>query len=258
MTMMHEKGSTMDYQEAVTAAAGALQRGEAADWELAQLTFEHTLSRGEYQTTETKRPMAVWCEDIKRTARRRFSVTTGRAFRAAWVHFISLETSDMPEFTEVLRKIDPEHYDSATVQARVDGIALEKLLTAGTPEAKREVFERLRVDPDVSAPTLSVVPEPAATPHGDLPPRVPNTAEPITSAKGALRLAVFVLDARVAAQHYAEALSGADLDRAGREVEAKAIDTVLRAWQRLRFIVDAPGGLRLVREVEDFLADVRA
>ena len=77
-------------------------------------------------------------------------------------------------------------------------------------------------------------------------------------AQGALRLAVFVLDARVAAQHYAQALGEADLDPAGREAEAAAIDTVLHAWERLRLILNAPGGIRLVREVEDFLAEARA
>lgn len=244
----------MEYQEAVAAAAGALRQGDDANWELARLTHTHTLGKGEYQNPGTKVPMGRWCKDVEGCAREHFSVTTGRMFRAAWEHRITRDSAVVLSFNEVLRELKPDSYDPATVQARVDAAAVEKLLSGGTPEAKREVFDRLRADPDVVPPAVTVLPASV----GDDLPGTTSGPEPVAAAKGALRLAVFVLDARVAAQHYAQALSEADLDAAGREAETEAIDTVMRAWERLRLIVNAPGGIRLVREVEDFLADARA
>ena len=234
----------MNYQEAVTAAAGALRRGVASNWELAELTYTHTLRRGEYQSPGDKAPMAKWCEDVRVNAREHFSPSTGYLFRAAWEYRITCETDVMPSFNDVVRELRPGSRDPATVQARVDKAAVEKLLTTGTPEAKREVFERLQADPAVVPPAITLLPAPSSSdPTQPRPPAAPP--ESVAVAQGALRLAVFVLDARVAAQHYAQALGEADLDPAGLDAEAAAIDTVLHAWERLRLILHAPGGIRL-------------
>jgi hypothetical protein len=126
-------------------------------------------------------------------------------------------------------------------------VHLDDRLQASTPEEKVEAAELLLRDPDVQQAIAAGPPEADAV-----------RSEPVASAKGALRLAVFVLDARVAAQHYAQAFVDTELDEAGRETEAAAVDTVLRAWERVRLALQTPSGIRLLQEVEDFLADVRA
>ena len=249
----------MDYQAAVAEAAAALRRGDEADWELARLTWEHTRSNVGQREQPDKVSMSQWCDDVRKQSGRRYSDSTGYLYRHAWDrHGYLSETGKLPPFNEVLREIDPNSRDSATVQARVDAAAVEKLLSAGTPEAKRAVFERLQADPAVVSPAITLLPEPEPDDAGAALTTTPARPEPVTVAQGALRLAVFVLDARVAAQHYAQALGESDLDPAGREAEAAAIDTVLHAWERLRLILHAPGGIRLVREVEDFLTEARA
>ena len=70
----------MDYREAVSAAAGALVRGEDENWELARLTEENTntgIDRS--QVTYEK-----WAEDVREESGRRFSTGMAEKYAAMW------------------------------------------------------------------------------------------------------------------------------------------------------------------------------
>jgi hypothetical protein len=250
----------MDYVAAVTMAANALRRGEDSSWELARLTFEATVDGagrpGNRLGTQpiTGVTMAQWCRDVRDAAPGvKFSEWTGKTYKRIWDAYRDVPLADRPSWTEAYY----EHGTSASPADR-DRRATEAHLKQASPERKRELFERLRADPDVLPPPITMLPAGAPAERGAGPPPPAPDPAPVAVAQGALRLAVFVLDARVAAQHYAQALSEASLDAAGLDAEAAAIDTVLQAWERLRLILHAPGGIRLVQEVEDFLADARA
>ncbi len=66
----------MGYQEAVAEAAGALQRGEDANWELARLTHENTNT----QEDRSRITMEKWCADVALASGRNFARETGRKY----------------------------------------------------------------------------------------------------------------------------------------------------------------------------------
>lgn len=172
-----------------------------------------------------------------------------RTAGVAWSVYLTLaKVKNEAEREELLRKVAETRSATPSGRWTVDAVraltgkvgtrgALAARIEAAPPEERQEAYEILRDDPAVAPPPLPL-PE-------------------VAVARGALRLAVFVLDARVAAQHYAQALAETELEAGARATEAAAVDTVLRAWERLRLLVQAPGGPQLVAEVEAFLADVR-
>ena len=127
----------MRYEEAVEAAAGALEQGEEANWVLARLTHEQADRVG----------METWCEDVRTRARRKFSVSSGRLFRKVWKRRLDLEASgqEVPGFADLQREISPSSHDPEQVHIR----QAEYYLRGATVEQKAKAITGLLSDPAV-------------------------------------------------------------------------------------------------------------
>lgn len=120
----------MTYQEDVDVAGDALERGEDANWKLAQLTYERTIDAGFVapQREAGKVSMAQWCADVRARKGRRFSEWTGRAYRAIWEQAGRCVPSDQSW---------SEAYAEATKRNTND-----EVLRNGTLDKQQQVIER--------------------------------------------------------------------------------------------------------------------
>ncbi len=139
----------MNLQERIEAASAALIRGEDANWEIARLTWESTVRRGERPSTD-RLTMADWCERVRASSGRKFSERYAEKYRQAWAQFGVPSTADLPVFSEVMETIitaggPPIEERRAQSEARkiIENPALLK------PEQKRALVEQLAEDPDV-------------------------------------------------------------------------------------------------------------
>jgi len=124
-----------------------LRRGEEANWELAQLTFETTIDRGERRGDE-KVTMDVWCRDVREVAGRRFSERTGRLYKRMWAEVGRQHVADLPSFADTLEQL--AHPGGNAVERYTDWSAAN-VLNHGTPTQKVDTFRRLAEDVDVRA-----------------------------------------------------------------------------------------------------------
>lgn len=135
----------MRYQDQVAAAAAALKRGEDANWELARLTYENTLSHNEHNSDKVT--MRRWCADVRAASVRRFSETTGERYKRAWRDVIRQGlTADLPSWSEAYDAITPDGFEERMAPSKAKAV-----LAHGTPETKRQVARELLDDPDVTA-----------------------------------------------------------------------------------------------------------
>lgn len=137
----------MNYEEAVKAAATALQRGEDANWQLAQLTYENTRDAGDVKTQVGKVSLEKWAEDVRgKSGRTRWGASTARKYRALWATYGSHKSDDRPLWTaawyEEVPRDAPEQMRSRQTDIH---------LTEAGPERKAEIFQRLARDPQVMA-----------------------------------------------------------------------------------------------------------
>lgn len=140
----------MTYQDAVVAAATALQRGEDANWELARLTFENTRARvGDHSLGV---PMQQWCNDVRAASGRKFSLTTGQLYKAMWHRFRS--ESARPSWMEALDLLRPGN--SAKLEQMRNADAVKHLMDA-EPEQKRDVVRNLINDPAIRPAAIAAL-----------------------------------------------------------------------------------------------------
>ncbi len=74
----------MDWKDNARVAGAALKRGEDADFEVAQLTYENT-------TPEGGAPMAEWCAEVSRSYGRPFGRDSGYVYKKAWGLYLAAE-----------------------------------------------------------------------------------------------------------------------------------------------------------------------
>jgi hypothetical protein len=74
----------MSYKQEVEAAAAALKRGEEADFELAERTYNNTTPDGSVSLTQ-------WCADVQAKSGRSFGTTPGKYYRRAWGLYLAAE-----------------------------------------------------------------------------------------------------------------------------------------------------------------------
>ena len=162
---------TVGYQEAVKEAAGALQKGEVADWRVAQLTHENThreRADGNRHGTTTV-SMEQWCADVQgaSSVRLRFGKATGFRYARIWAKYgvqvsqATLEISFKDAYAEVdgtpdrermmeyehlrlVKEGTPEQKAKAVTELLQDPEVVEQIDTPGTPVA--DVFDRVSVD----------------------------------------------------------------------------------------------------------------
>ena len=154
-----------DYAHAVQEAATAVQIGEAANWKLAQLTYENTRTGAGRKEQPGKVPMAQWCKDVQAHSGRRFSVRTGKLYKAAWEwRMNSADSAQFPSFMEVLAEISPStHGEKPAAKLKRAtpvpppnspraALARERATTAISrldPAGKTAIFDQLLTDRDV-------------------------------------------------------------------------------------------------------------
>lgn len=132
----------MEYRDAVINAAQALQRGEDANWQLAQLTYENTNRRGERNAGRVSHEQ--WSADVRAESGRRFSEGTSRKYAMVWEAQSSQKgTLSWTEawYEEVGRDAP------GPMRSRQTDIHLNE----APAERKAEIFQRLARDPEVMA-----------------------------------------------------------------------------------------------------------
>ena len=144
----------MTYEDAVTLAAGALKRGEEANWELARLTYENT-KNGNGKGQPERKSLAEWSADIEAASGRKFSRTTASYYRQVWaLAFTSVNAnlSFQDAYWEVRGTTKEEMFDERYAAHVTDRAA---------PEVQVKTFEKLLETPAVRAaleqrPELSI------------------------------------------------------------------------------------------------------
>jgi hypothetical protein len=132
------------YFENVKAAGLALARGEDANWALARLTHESTITGGG-PPTAGRVQMDVWCRDVRDVSGRKFSNWTGRTYKAIWERFGTRGApSELPSWSEAYEALVPGK------DQRFTAWSADNVLEKGTPQTKVETFRRLAEDPDVA------------------------------------------------------------------------------------------------------------
>lgn len=134
------------YDDAVGLAAAALRQGEEANWQLARLTYENTLSHGEIASQTGKATMAQWSADVRAASGRRFSAATGILYKQLWAEFGQEELLDRPTFSEAIYKLKP-----GAAPDRVAERAADKHLRDASSERRAEIARELLADPEVAA-----------------------------------------------------------------------------------------------------------
>lgn len=133
------------YSEAVQAAAGALKRGEDANWDLARLTAENTKD-DRWETSPDRVPMETWCADVREASGRRFGVETGKRYKRIWLSYgprYQGSDTDRPSWQ------DAYWTDRGEVPGEsFTGMHVGQVLRA-TPEVKAETAAKLLADPEV-------------------------------------------------------------------------------------------------------------
>lgn len=135
-----------NYDDAVGLAAAALMQGEEANWQLARLTYENTLSLGEAASQTGKATMAQWSADVRAASGRRFSPATGGLYRQLWAEFGQEDLMNRPPWPEAIYKVRP-----ATAPDRMAERLANKHLREASSERKAEIARGLLADPEVAA-----------------------------------------------------------------------------------------------------------
>jgi len=137
------------YTQAVEEAAACLADGEAADWRLAQLTYENT-RRGAGRPSAAPPPatMAQWCADVqaRSSVRARFGVATGSRYARVWAKYGLGNSTPATNFTF---KDAYAEQDGTPDRERMMEYEGTRLLERGTPTQKVEQAAALLKDPDV-------------------------------------------------------------------------------------------------------------
>ncbi len=100
----------VDGMRAAIGLEEALVRGEDANWELARLTWESTVSPNERPSSE-RTYMADWCRMIRERSGRRFSEPTGFHYKRVWSIHLDRDQGEMPSWMdayETTRSASPE------------------------------------------------------------------------------------------------------------------------------------------------------
>lgn len=147
----------MQYAQAVEQAAGALAHGENANWLLARLTAENTLSRGQYERggISGRAPgydpvtMEQWCGDVEKASGRRFGVDLGRAYKKAWALYGAVDPPKRPLWADVMQEINPSKVREAVIERTVG-----QFIREAPAEEQAEVVAKILANPVVE--TLAV------------------------------------------------------------------------------------------------------
>lgn len=133
------------YKDQVRAAAAALQRGEDANWELAQLTHEVCGPPGHRGRDKTYTSLEVWAKDVRDRSGRRFATITASYYRSIWNKFGIHSGVIQISWTEAYNDIrGVESMDANMVSTN-----FKRAIAHASPEQKREVFTTLAREPEV-------------------------------------------------------------------------------------------------------------
>lgn len=145
----------MGYQDAVAQAADALKRGEDANWELARLTFENTITGRGYRDQPGKVTMEQWCADVRDRSGRKFSPGSGERYKRIWQRY-----GDLPsQQKELPAWVDAYYEDEAYVPQPFMEASAQRVASSASPEIKRDLAAKLMADPIVADAVISQ-PEP--------------------------------------------------------------------------------------------------
>ena len=135
------------YQDNVQHAATALKVGESANWELARLTFENTLSAAETRRPEQV-PLGQWCADVRAASGRRFAESTGQRYRRVWKEAgKAAPGGDLPVWAEAYETILESTRGS--LRERLAASDIRQGMQHASPEVKRDAFAQLAADPAI-------------------------------------------------------------------------------------------------------------
>jgi hypothetical protein len=139
----------MAYEEAVAQAASALKRGEDANWELARLTYENTISISGANSEIGKVPMRRWAEDVQQKSGRRFSYTTANRYKAIWARYGSLSPArgEGPTWGEAWLEI---HGGDGSIADQLVSTDARRGIDKAPTEVRQEIAAKLLADPQVA------------------------------------------------------------------------------------------------------------
>jgi hypothetical protein len=132
------------YKQAVTDAAEALRRGEDANWMLARLTAEHTINRGDPNGRVT---MEQWCADVRERSGRRFSLRTGRAYKAMWRRYEHRD--DRPEWADGWREVIGSESTADREAGVIRRTTPDQAMQTWTPEQRADAARTLIKDSSI-------------------------------------------------------------------------------------------------------------
>lgn len=153
----------MSYQDNVRAAAAALdinaevdavvaefelvERGEQANWKIAERTYRCTLEAGDVAAGRAsgKIKMEDWCARIRERIGKPFASVTGYRYKAVWKKYGLSSGIERPSWTDAYNDIrGVESMDANMVSTN-----FKRAIAHATPEQKREAFTSLASEPEV-------------------------------------------------------------------------------------------------------------
>ena len=141
---MPQRTRAPNYEDDVGTAAMALIEGEQSNWLLARLTYENTRSGGGTRASDWPVSMDRWCADVRRESGRKFSESTGKAYKAVWAKY-GVDSSGSDEsvsFAEALREVRPDSHGS---RKKGDGKRISRRYER---EAELDVERAYRIEKD--------------------------------------------------------------------------------------------------------------
>lgn len=143
----------MNYHEAVTQAAAALTRGEDANWELARLTYENTVTGTGARPEPGKVTMEQWCVDVREASGRRFATRTGKTYKAVWSRYGLGRAGGegLPTWIDAYLEVNGA---TAPSEEHFAAVKANAVITHGSLEVKRDIAAKLLTDPVVADAVL--------------------------------------------------------------------------------------------------------
>ena len=138
----------MAYQDAVAEAASALTRGEDANWQLARLTWENTISIPGANSQTGRVSMRQWCADVETTSKRRFSMKSGETYKGMWKASLPRYAgeAELPSWTEAYDEYDGR----GSFADRFADAKARQGVTSASVEVRQDLAAKLMADPEVA------------------------------------------------------------------------------------------------------------
>jgi hypothetical protein len=143
------------YEGQVAAAALALKTGEAANWHLAELTFEACGPAMNGKVAPGKESLGEWAKDVRELSGRRFSEATAGFYRKVWethgTSYLDRRLSWPEAWNDIIGRT-PDKLAEGKVQSGDYHLATG--LNRASPEAKQKALGTLLSEPE-AAPAIA-------------------------------------------------------------------------------------------------------